>query len=271
MLIPLLLSGAIAYSYVASIKIAQPKYLENLSRDDQQVMKYRMGRVTSLCIFILVSLPFVVTYGLDYYHDLPSAIRQFGLIPGFTNTHSITEDVLNVVICLGKMLILYCGPLASYFLIGPSLEEDLKENFMTLWGFRSHVFAPITEEFVYRAAIFSLLQPVISSSWALTVYTPLLFGLAHLHHGWDLHRQGVALSTVLATTAFQFLYTTVFGILANRIYISTGENLWCAIVMHVGCNLGSFPSFEIKDTHPRFFYVYCLLLIFGLIAFLRLI
>lgn len=271
MLLPLLLSGAIAYSYVASIKIAEPKHLKNLPRDDPSVIRYRLRRVTYLCIFILTLLPIFVTYGLGYYQDIGSAIRQLGLVPGFTNTHSFNEDVLNIVKCLGKMVILYCGPLTSYLLALPAIVDDLKDNFLSLWGFRSHIFAPVTEEWVYRAAIVCLLQPVISNTWALSVYTPLLFGLAHLHHGWELYRQGMALQAIIATTAFQLLYTTLFGILANRIYISTGENLWCAIVMHVACNLGSFPSFEVKETHPRFFYVYCGMLVFGFTAFLRLI
>ncbi|KAF3985894.1 hypothetical protein FT663_04693 [Candidozyma haemuli var. vulneris] len=271
MLLSIVLSSAIAYSYVGSIKIGQPQSLDGLPRNDVAVVKYRLRRVSFLCLAILISLPVLVTYGLDYYDDIPRAIRQLGLIPGYTNTYSITQDMANILLCFAKMSILYCGPLASYFITSPAVGDDLVENFASLWGFRDHVFAPVTEELVYRASIICLLQPVVNSSWALTVYTPLLFGIAHLHHGYELFKQGTAISTVVATASFQLLYTTLFGILANRIYISSGENLWCAIVMHSACNLGGFPSFEVKETHPRFFYVYCIMLVFGLTAFLRLI
>ncbi|PSK77464.1 hypothetical protein CJJ07_002728 [Candidozyma auris] len=162
-------------------------------------------------------------------------------------------------------------PLALSSAISYSIVQDMKEEYASLWGFRDHVFAPVTEELIYRALVLCILQPVVSSTWALTVYTPMLFGLAHLHHGWSLYKQGTSLVTVLFTAAFQFLYTTVFGILANRVYLESGNNLWCAIVTHSTCNLGGFPSLEIRKTHARFFYVYLGLLVLGLTIFVKII
>lgn len=271
MLLPLALSSAISYSYVASIKVAEPLHIKNPHRDDRAVIEYRLRRVTELCFALMVAVPILVTYVLRYYPTLQQSIRQLGIVPGFTNTYNWKYDLWNILLCFGKMCILYCGPLVTYMLSSPSIVQDMKEEYASLWGFRDHLFAPVTEELIYRALILCILQPVVSSTWALTVYTPMLFGLAHLHHGWSLYKQGTSLVTVLFTAAFQFLYTTVFGILANRVYLESGNNLWCAIVTHSTCNLGGFPSFEIRKTHARFFYVYLGLLVLGLTIFVKII
>lgn len=271
MLTPFLLSSVLAYSYVACIKYAQPKSLQGLSRNDILVIKYRLRRVTCLCLGVLLILPIIVTHVWHYYPSIGSCIRQLGLIPGFTNAYSAPEDIQNILLCVAKMALLYCGPITVYLLDGPQIGEDIVDLFCSIHGFRDHVFAPVTEEFIYRAAIVCLLKPMGVSVWKLTAYTPVLFGLAHFHHSWDLYKTGEALPTVLVSALFQFLYTSLFGMLANYIYLASHENLWCPIVMHSVCNLGGFPSFDVKETHPRLFVPYCFILVVGLCAFYKLI
>lgn len=59
---------------------------------------------------------------------------------------------------------------------------------------------------------------------------------------------------MLIIVAFQFTYTTLFGVLVSYIYIRTGSIL-AAISAHMVCNFLSFPSPEFLDedspTYPK--------------------
>lgn len=273
MLLPLAASLALATSYVAAIRIFEPHAIALLDRNHPSVISYRMTRISALCLAILVFLPWILCLTIDKYLNYWSALRQFGLLAGFTNTFSTRTDLFNIAVALFKVLLLYCGPIANYFVTGQSAHfwQDMRDEFTTIWGFRDHVFAPITEELVYRAGVVSILQP-FSSDLSLTLYSPLLFGLAHIHHGIQLYCiDERPFSQVLVSVSVQFAYTSVFGMLANRFYIGSGENIWCAIVVHWMCNLIGFPSFDMRQDHPRWFWVYCTMLVFGVVMFIRLL
>lgn len=232
-----------------------------------------MTRISILCLAILAFLPWILCLTIDKYGNYWSALRQLGLLCGLTNTFSIRTDLYNIAVALFKILLLYCGPIANYFVTGQSAHfwDDIRDEYMNIWGFRDHVFAPITEELVYRAGVVSILQPY-SSDLSLTLYSPLLFGLAHIHHGVQLYcKDKWPISQVVVSVLVQFAYTSVFGMVANRFYIASGENLWCAIVVHGMCNLIGFPSFDMREDHPGWFRVYCAMLVFGVVMFVRLL
>lgn len=270
-LLPFIASAALAVSYVGAIKVNEPADVAQLSRDDPRVIRYRLSRVTRLCLTTAAVLPWLLSSVAGYYPTYHAALYQFGLIPGLTPNGDFPTDVLNVLKTFGKMVVLYVGPLVYYAIDSPNVPEYIHDNFLTLQGFRDHIFAPITEEFIYRACVLAILSPVVALTSSLVMYTPLLFGLAHIHHGWHLRSQGMALKSVVLTVLFQLTYTTAFGILANHIFISTGKNLCCLIVLHSMCNLIGFPSMEARHTHPRFFKWHCVLLVVGLFAFSRLL
>ncbi len=85
-----------------------------------------------------------------------------------------------------------------------------------------HIHTPINQEIVFRACMLPLLRasllpssPPSSPNHANTraiLLSPLLFGLAHLHHGWQrVAREGVPLKQALLGVLLQFVYTGVFG------------------------------------------------------------
>lgn len=170
---------------------------------------------------------------------------------------------------LGLISTLYIGPILNYFVTKQyeNLKEDWLEAYTTIWGVRDHIFAPITEEFVYRAGVVSILQPYYAND-QITKYSPLLFGLAHVHHGWQLYKkEKLPLFSVLVQVLVQLTYTTLFGILACKVYLASEENLWCPIVVHGTCNLIGFPLFDMRLDYPRWFFVYCVFLCFGVYEF----
>ncbi|GEQ71807.1 hypothetical protein JCM33374_g5493 [Metschnikowia sp. JCM 33374] len=271
MIVPLIIGALVSSSYVAAIKIAVPPPVTRLERDDPVVIRFRVRRILGLCLFLLLTVPAFSVY-TNGAADIQTAVRKMGLIPGFTSSHDIHADLVHVAKAWAKIAILYSGPICAYiYTDAHDWRGDIFDNFATLTGIRDHVFAPITEEFVYRAALVTILGPVLSEK-SLILYSPLLFGLAHIHHGFTLyHEQKLPLGSAVASSGFQFVYTTLFGIMANTFYINSGYNLWCPIVVHGTCNLLGFPSFETKVTHPKFFYVYCTLLVVGTITFWRIL
>jgi prenyl protein peptidase len=153
-----------------------------------------------------------------------------------------------------------------------------------LFLFRNLLFAPFTEELVFRSVIVLSLYlsyhsdvssstTVPVSSLSLAAESTLFFGIAHIHHCYEKIRNGENVSRALISTFIQFLYTSIFGIIAALFLIRTG-NLWSAVLSHMVCNLNGLPDlgfFSSKNNQYSIFYSYryliCILYLSGLIAF----
>lgn len=272
MLKHILLATLVASSYVWAIRINAPVLLRTAHRNDPAVIRFRMYRVLLLCGVLLVGLPPILTYGLQSYKACGDVYRQFGLVPGYSLSNDFYFDIGNVAKTVGLMCLLYLGPIAHYlFTELHNIQNDFFFSFTVLIGVRDHIFAPITEEFVYRAAVTAILKPVVSEA-DIMKWLPGLFGIAHLHHGLHLYyTDGQLLPTAVVNVLFQLVYTTVFGLVANKIYFESLCNLWSVIVAHAMCNLLGFPSFEMRTTHPKWYYAYVSLLCIGAYSFWNLL
>lgn len=74
--------------------------------------------------------------------------------------------------------------------------------------------------------------------------TPVIFGLAHIHHFYEFrlthpHTPAVA---ALVRSIFQLSYTTLFGAYATFLYLRTGS-LLAVILVHAFCNWMGLPRF----------------------------
>ena len=89
-------------------------------------------------------------------------------------------------------IILFIGPLFQAYLDDDNiLSHSINEPVFL----RNIIFAPITEEVVFRGCMVPLLFP--GFGWTPTiVILPLYFGIAHLHHG-CVHIVGCTISIVL--------------------------------------------------------------------------
>ena len=120
-----------------------------------------------------------------------------------------------------------------------ALSSSERLRLMTL---RNLVFAPLCEEFIFRTCSCSLLTAAGFSSATTLLLSPLLFGLAHLHHLIGLVRaKGFTLRQGLLAVFFQLFHTALFGAFAAYVYLSTGSFLACAL-SHAFCNLMEFPD-----------------------------
>lgn len=72
--------------------------------------------------------------------------------------------------------------------------------------------------------------------------SPLVFGLAHVHHLYEFRitHPTVSLPMALLRSVFQLGYTTLFGAYATFLYLRTGS-LLAVVVVHMLCNTMGLP------------------------------
>lgn len=74
------------------------------------------------------------------------------------------------------------------------------------------------------------------------ILSPIVFGLAHIHHFYEFRitNPDVPLTMALARTVLQFSYTSLFGIYETFLFICTGS-LLAVILVHSFCNSMGLP------------------------------
>jgi prenyl protein peptidase len=86
---------------------------------------------------------------------------------------------------------------------------------------------------------------VAQTSVTKTIFlSPVIFGLAHLHHLYEFrisHPQ-VPVSIALLRSLLQFTYTSLFGAYATFLFLRTGS-LLAIFVVHAFCNCIGLPRF----------------------------
>lgn len=213
-------------------------------RDDPQVIRQRMGRITIISILNLFLVPWILCH-FGSADSMRDAVLHLGLWPHHL---SYLFEALRALLLIG---LLYVGPIIDsllYYLFVPSGNpfQDFKEELNNIWGFRNYIFAPVTEEIFYTSMIlncYMLLPHEEVTQLKLVWFTPFFFGLAHLHHAYETYRNSrTTMATVILTTALQVTYTTLFGCLTNCVFLKTGGNLWSCIILHAFCNLMGFPE-----------------------------
>ncbi|KDQ59849.1 hypothetical protein JAAARDRAFT_56792 [Jaapia argillacea MUCL 33604] len=161
---------------------------------------------------------------------------------------------------------LFLGPLYAQYLSEGlplqrlwSIKHDVVPVFTTLQGLRNYVVAPISEEVVFRACVIAIYHLSGASRTKMIFWSPLWFGLAHLHHAYDTYnrmgRTTTALQQAILGTLFQLIYTTLFGIHCSYLFLRS-SSLYPSILAHVFCNLMGVPQlgaevrkFPTKKTH----------------------
>lgn len=101
---------------------------------------------------------------------------------------------------------------------------------------------PVTEECLFRSAAIPLLLIAGSSLSRIIFLSPVVFGLAHLHHFYEFrvtHPQ-TPLVAAIARSVLQFSYTSIFGAYANFLFLRTGS-LIAVILVHAFCNSMGLP------------------------------
>ena len=247
------LALAINSSYVLVLHIKIPAYLKNRDRNDPEVMKHRMKRITLLCVSLVALIPALLVHW-GAYRSYFLVLHNMGLAPGLTLCRNLRFDAINILRSLGYLLVLYSGSIALYTTKHKSrlsvvVKHKLFEAFALLQGFRDHIFAPVSEELLYRSLTICVLAPVLPES-RIILMTPLLFGCAHLHHALFLWKNSTnaSISVIALTTLFQLFYTSVFALMSNRFFLKYGHNIACSICLHCVCNLFGIPPLSIEGS-----------------------
>lgn len=246
----------ISISYVLPLyTTSQP---EGSKRDNPRTIKSRMQKLTIMLISNLFLVPFLQSQlsSTTSHISFKDAFLGLGIIPGYyaalPNPWQFSQFVKDLTKCVAMLLTLYCGPVLDfvlYHLLNPksSILEDFYHEFLNIWSFRNFIFAPITEEIFYTSMLLTTylnLIPHSQLSYQQLFWQPsLFFGLAHAHHAYEQLQEGsMTTVSILLTTCFQILYTTLFGGLTKFVFVRTGGNLWCCIILHALCNIMGFPG-----------------------------
>lgn len=208
---------------------------EGRRRNDPQVAKLRCMRVLLLSlvtpIFVyLVHDPSVYPPDTPFLHII--GLRMEGLLSA----------------CIFSLLLttlFFLGPVVQHFIVDGYYRVVAEPGFWMaslndpLW-IRDHLCAPLVEEVCFRACVIPLLFPHLHELGS-AIAGPVIFGLCHLHHLRE-RAQQIDLPIALLVTAFQFTYTTLFGIYASYMFLRTGHIIPC-ILVHSFCNYMGVPQF----------------------------
>ena len=169
--------------------------------------------------------------------------------------------------CFGALVtgVVYFGPLMSLLIRYAREEESTVDAFQYLFGhhnenkerfgalvpIRDVLLAPFFEEFIFRGVLLTVLlgrRPGTREddgvSIAAAIYiSPLLFGLAHINHYFGL-RKVYGHAKALQSVAFQFIYTTLFGVLAGTAFYRCKAGLAGAWSLHASMNAFGVPDFR---------------------------
>ncbi|KAI9741819.1 MAG: hypothetical protein M1834_000205 [Cirrosporium novae-zelandiae] len=237
------ISTAVILSVVYTLLYVIPLYFSpatrpspSLSRDAPSVIRARIRAVTFSCVVCaLTSFYAIMSWNKSNARE---ALRLLGLWP-------IAPVAVAKILCLTA--ILFTGPLFERGVVEGGWKDWIRgarvaETLRSWMGWRNFVAGPITEELVFRSTLISLHLLAKVSPAHIVLYTPLYFGIAHIHHFYEftLTHPHTPLLPALLRSLFQFSYTTIFGWYASFIYLRTGS-LYACIVAHSFCNWCGFP------------------------------
>ncbi|PQE30783.1 prenyl ase Rce1 protein [Rutstroemia sp. NJR-2017a WRK4] len=208
-----------------------------LSRDAPSVIRGRIRSVTISCIIVCMST-FILLSSVRN-GDPIKTLHTMGIFP---------VGLVETVKCVALTAILFVGPLfEAGFAEGQWRDWIRLRGLGALKGwipYRNIVAGPVTEEVLFRAASVPLLLLAKTSNTTIIFLTPVIFGLAHVHHFYEYritHPHGPMLGAILRSLV-QFSYTTLFGGYATFLYLRTGS-LLAVILVHAFCNWMGLPRF----------------------------
>lgn len=236
---------------------AVPARVRDLHRDNPVQVRYRFGTITAVCCAAPVALRLLwwVEDGAapGFWAWLGFRARGFGYACAL-------PLALTAMLFTGSLAVAYLerrsmkrrfGPKAPWLgYVFPNSSADAP-----LLAARNLVVGPFSEEFVFRSCMVPLVFCSGAGRLAAIAATPLVFGLAHLHHAIGMVRSGqVSARTAALRVLFQLGYTTVFGAYEAFVFLRTGHFV-AIFLLHSFCNLMGLPSvgFWFRH-HPLFKY-----------------
>ncbi|KAI8717932.1 hypothetical protein NCS52_00870600 [Fusarium sp. LHS14.1] len=244
------------------------------SRDAPEAIRARIFVVSlSTAICSLVTLYLLSSHAAI---AIPNPLHFMGYWP---------VGLVDAARALWLTALLFAGPLyESLFVDGAARQWLHLQPLRDLWTdwptWRNMVAGPITEECLFRSAGVPLLLRSGASLTGTIFLSPLVFGLAHLHHFYEFRitHPHTPLPVAILRSLFQLTYTTLFGAYATFLFLRTGS-LLAVVLIHAFCNCMGLPRFwgqvdpywlaEDDPARKRYMAVYYVLLVAGLVAWLQ--
>ncbi|KAI5849417.1 hypothetical protein DFP73DRAFT_571942 [Morchella snyderi] len=218
----------------------------SLHRDSPSVIRIRIRAVTVVTIAAL-TVTSIITALTTPRRTLYEVLSFLGLLS------PTPTSILDVFRSLLLTAILFTGPLAQRLWFDVvdygwgEVKSDLQKMFYTWTGWRNFVAAPFTEEIVFRSCLVPLHLIAGKSPISVVFLSPLYFGIAHIHHGYEFYLSHPnSLFLTIVRSLIQFAYTTLFGWFATFILLRTGS-AWAVIAVHSFCNHMGLPHLGMVD------------------------
>ncbi|KAK4177070.1 putative protease [Triangularia setosa] len=208
-----------------------------LSRDAPSVIRSRIRSVSLSCALCTLTTSLILS---RYAALSPSAtLHLLGVYP---------LALIPAVKILLLTALLFLGPLYSYFIVEKGYKpwltlQPLRETLTEWTDYRNYIAGPVTEEILFRSSSLPLLLLSRAPLSGTIFLSPIIFGLAHIHHFYEfrLTHPAVPISASFVRSVFQLGYTTLFGAYANFLFLRTGSLLGvCAV--HTLCNCMGLPQ-----------------------------
>lgn len=266
---PITTTTAVSLLVVYTLLYVIPFYLSprtrpspSLSRDAPSVIRARITSVSLTCAITSLATFLVLANkgSLDNAHVL----HVMGYWP-----LGLSESARALLLTA----ILFAGPLFEYFVVdggwrdwvgsasggggapltmtkdspsssSPSFLQPVRDVLFggdwTAW--RNYIAGPLTEEILFRSAAVPLMVLARTPLGKTIFVSPLVFGLAHVHHLYEFKvtHPRVPLGAAVLRSAFQLGYTTLFGAYATFLFLRTGS-LLAVFAAHVLCNCMGLP------------------------------
>ncbi|EPE29698.1 hypothetical protein GLAREA_00858 [Glarea lozoyensis ATCC 20868] len=210
----------------------------NLSRDAPSVIRGRIASVTTSCTICSIAT-FVILCTIVKDGTFGAAFHAMGWYP---------IGILETVKAVGLTAVLFLGPLFEAGIVQGGWRDWIRLRGLSMlsgWmGYRNIVAGPVTEEILFRSASVPLLLLSQTSNKTIIFLTPIIFGLAHVHHFYEFRitHPHTPVTAAFLRSLLQFTYTTLFGGYATFLYLRTGS-LLAVILVHAFCNWMGFPRF----------------------------
>ncbi|KAJ3437045.1 protease u48 caax prenyl protease rce1 [Anaeramoeba flamelloides] len=202
-------------------------------------------RIISCVLFTTLSILSLFLYPITTEDYSTARSVQFFRLIGFRLQGILPSIFLPLIVTI----FLFLGPLIMMVYDHRETKQYWYEmtNIIKL---RNFVFAPISEEIVFRSVLVPLLIHSGFKPSHVIIFSPFLFGLAHVHHSIRDYLHGTGLIECIVAMVFKTAYTSIFGIYSSFLFYRTGNVLSC-IIPHSFCNFVGFPDFGAMPTHKH--------------------
>ncbi|KKY38621.1 putative abi-domain-containing protein [Diaporthe ampelina] len=236
---PITTSTAVSLLVLYTLLYVAPFYLSpktrpspTLSRDAPHVIRARIASVTLTCAAAsLTTLAVLTRVG---GHGLGAALHELGCWPAGLG------EALRALLLTA---LLFLGPLFESLVVEGGWRdwatlEPAKEVLRDITAWRNIVAV----EILFRSASVPLMVLARTPLARTILVSPLVFGLAHVHHLYEFRvtHPGVPLAAALLRSLFQLGYTTLFGAYATLVFLRSGS-LLAVFAVHVLCNCMGLP------------------------------